>query len=387
MNKPAIIIPAFKREKSLSRLLRTVNDAEYPDENINLIISLDQGASADVKKTSENFDFKHGDVQIIEHSRKLGLKDHILECADFSLEYGSVIVLEEDLLVSSGYYLYAQKALDYYENETSVAGISLYSQRFNETAQLPFEPLETEYAVYFLKLVCSWGQAWTGKQWKEFKEWFSEVDDTIIERTTDLPGNVKDWSENSWKKFFNTYLLKKNKFFVYPYNSYSTHCGDEKGEHIRKSGNLFQVPLSEINPKNQQVQLPDFDRHLIRYDMHMECCSEFMNTILKLDSKKMAIDLYGTKSIKQLQDSDYILSSKKFKSPIQSFPLQFKPIELNIKYNSFSNDHPFFYLYKTEEVMNSSFSTPNYFRLAKYLSYQNFYSKRTVKDLFKLIFK
>ena len=42
-------------------------------------------------------------------------------------------------------------------------------------------------------------------------------------------------------------------------------------------------------------------------------------------NENIEVDLYGTKSINQLLESDYILSSKKINSPIQSFPLQFKP--------------------------------------------------------------
>jgi hypothetical protein len=382
MVNPAVVIPAFKREKSLGRLLHSVNQAYYP-ESVQLVISLDFGATEDVKKTAQNFDFKHGSVQIIEQTKKLGLKDHIMVCADFSLQYGSVIILEEDLIVSPGYYNYAKKALDYYDNENSVAGISLYSQRFNETAQLPFEPLKTECSAYFMKLVCSWGQAWSSKQWKEFKDWYSDIQSTTILNTIELPENVKDWSKNSWKKYFNAYLIKKDKYVVYPYNSYSTHCGDEEGEHIRKLGNLFQVPLSGIISNSQFVQFPNFTNHLIKYDMHMESSGDFVGSLLGLENENIEVDLYGTKSINQLLESDYILSSKKINSPIQSFPLQFKPLELNMKFESYDTESQFFYLYKTNDLNEVNFKKPNHLRLAQYFSYQNILSGKILRSFFQ----
>ncbi len=384
--KPAIVIPAFRRERSLSRLLQTVNNAHFPADDINLIISIDQGATEEVKQTARSFNFKYGRVQVIEHPEKLGLKDHIMRCADYALEYESVVVLEEDLIVSPAFYTFAQKALGYYENEPSVAGISLYGQRFNESAQLPFEPLQTEYSVYFMKLVCSWGQAWTKKQWQEFKKWYSKTDPSIIEQSGNLPDNINEWSHCSWKKFFNAYIQESEKYFVYPYSSFSTHCGDEEGEHIKEAGNLFQVPLSGRDPKNEGFKFAEFGKHPIKYDMHMEQCGEFINTLLDVDKDNIAVDLYGTKSVEELQEREYILSSKKFRDPIKSFPLQFKPIELNIQFESYNGDPPFFYLYKTEDIISSNFESPNHLRFAKYFSYQNFLSGNIIRSYFKDLF-
>jgi hypothetical protein len=382
---PAIVIPAFKRDRSLSRLLQTVNNAHYPTDGIQLIISIDQGGTAAVKNIAKNFDFKYGNVQVIEHSKKLGLKNHIIRCGDLALEYGSVIVLEEDLIVSPGFYTYTQRSIDFYKDERSIAGISLYSQRFNETTQLPFEPFQTEYSIYFMKLVCSWGQAWTSSQWKEFKNWYSQIDksNSSIEEINHLPDNVKKWSKYSWKKFFNAYMLKHDKYFVYPYSSFSTHCGDEEGEHIKGNRNLLQVPLSGGDSHRSNFEFPDFRNHLIRYDMYMEAFEEFISTMLPLCYQSIAVDLYGMKSPDQFTDKEYILSSKKYKNPIKSFPLRFKPLELNVKFESYDEEIPFFYLYRTEDVINLDYTKPNYYRFANYFSYQNFFSRNILKGFLK----
>src|SRR5690625_6183829 len=96
----------------------------------------------------------------------MGLKKHIYRCISLSEIYGSVILLEDDLTLSLLYYLYAMEALNAYGKSDRVAGISLYAQVYNETAQLPFIPLFVPKAAYFMQLASSWGAGWSEDQWR-----------------------------------------------------------------------------------------------------------------------------------------------------------------------------------------------------------------------------
>src|SRR5688572_10825284 len=101
MQKPAIVIPAYNRPASLQRLLDSLRKAEIPHE-VKLVISIDQGGPAGVKQLAENFAWPFGEKKIILHENHLGLKDHILAAGNLSAEYGSIILLEDDLFVSPG---------------------------------------------------------------------------------------------------------------------------------------------------------------------------------------------------------------------------------------------------------------------------------------------
>jgi len=163
MNKlvtPAIFIPAFSRPHALDRLLQSLETAKYPDEQVELVISLDGQFHPDVEVVAERFKlvFSHGNVTIIKRTDNIGLRNHILWCGDQTEKYGAIIVLEDDLIVSKLFYMYATAAVRYFCDDERIAGISLYSQRFNENANLPFEPLNVMRENYFMQIASSSGQ-------------------------------------------------------------------------------------------------------------------------------------------------------------------------------------------------------------------------------------
>ena len=52
--------------------------------------------------------------------------------------------------------------------------------------------------VYFMQHPCSWGQAWTAKQWLSFMTFYNT--DPQITSDDNMPESVKIWPESSWKK-------------------------------------------------------------------------------------------------------------------------------------------------------------------------------------------
>jgi GT2 family glycosyltransferase len=96
--KPVIIILAYNRPTSLRRLLGSIELAEYPD-GVKLIISLEGGVSNSVREIANNFVSKKIAVSVVQHPTRLGLRKHVIACGDMALEQGSVIILEDDLIV------------------------------------------------------------------------------------------------------------------------------------------------------------------------------------------------------------------------------------------------------------------------------------------------
>lgn len=54
-NLITIIVTAYNRPFSLKRILSSIKNAEYPINNINLVISIDKSKSNDVLNVAENF--------------------------------------------------------------------------------------------------------------------------------------------------------------------------------------------------------------------------------------------------------------------------------------------------------------------------------------------
>lgn len=368
--KPAIIIPAYSRPHSLLRLLNSIERAQYPSNDIRIVISLDGGASDEVNAITRQFKFSNGTVSVVTREENMGLREHILWCGDQSLKYGSVIILEDDLIVDPYFYLYAVAALDFYKESQDVAGIALYSPRFNEFIGLPFEPMWAGYSTYFMRVTCSWGQAWSSTQWREFRDWYDPSHRLELERCEQLPEAVRKWPESSWKKYFSLYLVSSNKFFVYPYLAYSTNCSDLGGTHIKQGTNKFQVPMPKLERPFEPFNFQSFMDDSIVYDSFMEpIISKGVNEF-GLNFSDIEFDCYGSKPVNILSRKNYCLTSKKPIKSIESYPLQFHPIEQNLLYGNKNPALGPLYLCSSEDTVQENFlqRIERFFRLVEYYS-------------------
>lgn len=331
MNHPAIVVSAYNREKSLSRLLDSLDRAVYPAAAIKLIISVDKNDNESVYEIAKNHVWKHGTTEYLFHDRHMGLKEHILFCGDLTEEYKNVIILEDDLFVSPYFYEYTIAAQKFYAEENHVAGISLYSHQYNETAGMAFLPLINGREGYFMQIASSWGQSWTEAQWEGFRNWLdtNTEDKTLADEAhRRLPPDVQLWPSTSWKKLFIAYLMEADKYFFYPYQSYSTNFSDP-GVHHKGGTNHFQQSL--VYGK-RNYQFPEFQNDAICYDSFCEIQPDLLkNWNQELQTYNFAVDLYGTKSMGQINE-DYILTSRKCQNPEMSFGLNLKPPELNMVY-------------------------------------------------------
>ncbi|MBN1187062.1 MAG: hypothetical protein JXB49_32590 [Bacteroidales bacterium] len=325
---PAIVVAAYQRPHSLKRILGSLNNAKF-NENVTLIISIDNDEpnNLEVRNIAEQFNWSNGLKEVHYQEKHLGLRQHILQCGDLSMKYGSVIILEDDLYVSPYFYDYAVQALKFYYTDDSIGGISLYNQPLQEIAQYPFTAIQDNSDVYFIQFPSSWGQAWTRTQWKRFREWYaSEPDLSLI----DIPMYILNWPERSWKKYFSAYLVEKNKFFVFPRLSFTTNFNDI-GTHYKKHNNYQgQTPLRLFGRPYRFRRKAD---SLCIYDVYLELLSDCIFSLSShLDEYSFELDLYGTKDLEKIK-KPYLITSRPSVRPIQGFKRALKPHDLNIILN------------------------------------------------------
>jgi hypothetical protein len=329
--KPVIVIPAYNRAQSLARLLKSVDDADYP-EVVKLFISLEGEASADVQRVAFEFSSPKMHIEVIERPERLGLRSHILACGDLALEFGAVIVLEDDLLVDRYFYHYAVAALRHYSDEASIAGLALYAPEYNEYAGLPFKPMGNGYSTYPMQVPCSWGQCWSASQWSRFRNWYANATSATVLDTVALPGAVKSWPESSWKKYFAAYLVQTNRYFIYPYQAYTTNCSDPGGTHIIHGSDIHQVSFaSQLRPLSETFVCPLADPD-VSYDAFMEPCGSAVYRQLGLNRNEVEIDSLGIKPIALLNKKTYALTCRPASNHIRQYPRSFRPIENNFSH-------------------------------------------------------
>jgi glycosyltransferase involved in cell wall biosynthesis len=311
-NKTAIVVATYNRPQSLFRLLRSLEKSNYPNSDIPLIISIDKSDSNECEEVARNFDWRYGVKKIIVQPEHLGLKSHILKCGELSKNYASIILLEDDLLVSQHFYHYSTAALSFYENTHQIAGVSLYSYQIAENGFFPFYPIDDGYDVYFMQVAASWGWCFTPKWWNNFTTWLKTND--TVSLPANMPAYIRQWSADSWKKHFIRYLIEKDKCFVFPRRGLCTNFA-EWGTNSDRKG-LFQTPLlqSEIT-----YDFPLLSSSKSIYDAWFEIKPHVLqNYCPDLDSKDLEVDLHGTKDI-SLIDKEFLLSSKPCYQPIKNY--------------------------------------------------------------------
>lgn len=318
-----IVVTAFSRPESLRRLLHSLEAAYYPD-GVKLYISIDGDGPAEIVDIAESYEWKAGYKEVIRHNKSLGLRDHVMLCGDLSQKHDGIILLEDDLYVAPGFYDFAVNANKFYSTESKIAGISLYTHSFNETAEFPFYPINDSSDIFFMQMASSWGQCYSRSQWKRFREWYGKEHGDVNTRV-DVPPNVESWPASSWKKHFIRYMIFHDLYFVYPRVSLCTNFGDQGINH--KGDNHFQVPLMQGRKNYDFIRLDDSS---VVYDSYCEilpsCLNRFRNDFHQFD---YAVDLYGKKPLDRIAH-EYLISSRKSESSLMHFGRKLIPHEANV---------------------------------------------------------
>jgi uncharacterized protein Veg len=372
-SSPAIIVAAYNRPNSLIRLLNSLVKAIY-ESDVTLVISIDKSDSDDVFEVANNFDWNNGKKVIIKQNENLGLKKHIISCGNLTREYGSIILLEDDLYVSPFFYVYALNALEFYNSDENIAGISLYAHALNVHAKLTFTPVKEDSSVFFLQLPASWGQAWTYRQWNEFIQWYDSPSNDDNFQSVAIPMNIAKWPATSWLKVFTKYIIEKNKYFVYPYVSLSTNFGDS-GVHFNRKFSYVQVILQNIAMQYEFKKFIDAD---CIYDSYFELLpSKFKLKANSLSDYDFEVDLYGYKPLLQ-SNKPYFLTSQRCMVYEKSYGLDFKPIEFNVFEENIGKD---IFLVKKKDFKE----TNEIFSLTNSMLFEYYYRMPVIGELFNLL--
>jgi hypothetical protein len=323
---PTLVVPAYNRPQALARLLAALRGAKYPrGDNVRLHISIDAGGNRAVQELAEQFNWENGEKRVVCQPEHLGLVRHFHLCGDLTRDYGAIILLEDDLVVSPVFYTFAAGALAFYEADQQVAGISLYSLWFNGYTHQAFIPLPDDSDVFFLQVPYHQGQAFSHSQWSRYAGWLAAADRRLSPQDPIHPLFLA-FDDQDWFPLRMKFLIDTDQTYVFPRESLASSSGDP-GTHFPHGTSFLQVPLQRFKEVYRFKPLADSPAV---YDSYFEILPSRLDRLTPaLQGYDYEVDLYGEKPPDHLR-REFILTSKRCRDPLLGFGKQAWPHEANV---------------------------------------------------------
>lgn len=187
-------------------------------------------------------------VSVIERPRNLGLANSIIDgVTRLCDEYGKVIVLEDDLVVSQHFLEFMNLGLDMYNEEDNVISISGYVY-----------PVESELPeTFFLKWADCWGWATWKRGWDLFEsdgqKLLQQLKQRHLQKSFDLDGAypyTKMLEEqtigknNSWAVRWYASAFLKDKLTLCPGRSLVRNIGNDGSGRHRAQTNVYDTSVT-----------------------------------------------------------------------------------------------------------------------------------------------
>lgn len=198
---------------------------------------------------------------IRERSENWGLANNIIDGVTSVVnEYGKVIVLEDDLVVSPYFLKYMNEALDLYEKEEQIACIHGYV--YPVKRQLP--------ETFFIKGADCWGWATWKRSWDLFcsdgKALLNEIEKRNLNKEFDFNNSYPylrmlkhqiEGKNNSWAVRWYASAFLHNKLTLYPGRSLVQQIGvDGSGTHCGVN-EMFNVTLTDSPIELSDITIKD----------------------------------------------------------------------------------------------------------------------------------
>jgi hypothetical protein len=197
VDKAPIVLFVFNRPRHTLDLLTSLKANAHAAQS-KLIVFAEAAAhesdSAAVRETKEVVLSEKwcGQFELIERSSHVGCRINMIDgITDTVSKYGTVIVLEDDLVLSPAFLAFMNNSLERYRDEPKVMHVSGYLW--------PIEPKSPIPESFFLKYAANWGWATWERAWK-----LMEPDHTVLVRKLTERGLVKEFClNNAYRPMFN----------------------------------------------------------------------------------------------------------------------------------------------------------------------------------------
>ncbi|MGF7079864.1 hypothetical protein [Mucilaginibacter sp. UYCu711] len=212
------------------------------------------------------------EVKVIEQAHNKGLSNSIITAVtEICNKYGSIIVLEDDIVTAPFFLCYMNEALQLYKDVDNVGCISGYWYPIKK--KLP--------EIFFLRNFSCWGWATWSRAWNIFEEdgckILLDLKEKKLTKQFDLDGSIKytqmlkdqiSGKNNSWAIRWDAINFVNKRLCIYPNVSLVKNIGfDGNGTHSTKT-NYYDAHLADkpiIMQQTPAVESIDARNELIQF--------------------------------------------------------------------------------------------------------------------------
>lgn len=261
-----VIVFAYKRSDKLKNCLNALESNDCHDAVDLYVFSDGKNGKEDndevsavrsyLKEYEKNCTFRK--IHIIYREKHYGLANNVI-CGVTQVieEYGRVVVVEDDLIVSRDFISYINCALEYYEKDTRIWSVTGYTE--------PLRALSGyKHDVYYGYRGCSygwgtWKNRWDTVDW-EVKDYQKILKSPILQWKLNRSGNSMmgmlrlqmDGKIDSWAIRWCLAQSKQNKYTIYPKNTLIYDDGaDGSGTHVSRRKDM----RIQLNERGKPIQL------------------------------------------------------------------------------------------------------------------------------------
>ncbi|KAI0285783.1 hypothetical protein BGY98DRAFT_1130146 [Russula aff. rugulosa BPL654] len=273
-NIPSVQISIItnNRPHSLLRLLRSLGNARYFGDTLDLRLNMEESADPITKQLAADLRWEHGTVFLHHRIAHGGLLTAVVESwyPRSNDSYG--LLLEDDVEVSPLFYAWLKLALlryrygDKEDKSPLLFGISLYQQKslelhlegrrpFNARGLFSTTGAAPPNSPYLSQIPCSWGAVYFPEHWREFHTYVAyRLTDVSLSLIENVVPNVRSsrWKQ-SWKKYFIEMVFLRGYTMLYPnYANFSSLSTNrlEPGAHVKR------LPRAIFDKKRAQFDVP-----------------------------------------------------------------------------------------------------------------------------------
>jgi glycosyltransferase involved in cell wall biosynthesis len=250
-----IAIFGYNRPNHLKRCLESLqNNKEAISSDVYIFLdgpkSNSEVSRVEATRAVAKLPYRFGKIIITEQEENLGLGKSILSGIDTVLaENPKIIVLEDDLEVTSHFLKYMNQGLAIYESEKKVASIHGYNYQFTNAIDEP----------YFIRGADCLGWATWADRWRLFNKNSQDLYQTLLSENLlsdfDLDGafayskSLNDEAKNgfhSWAIHWHATAFVNNLLTLYPGKSLVKYNGaDGSGTHFAINEKIWETEISQ----------------------------------------------------------------------------------------------------------------------------------------------